>query len=149
MTSLVLWWWRFRAVQSSNLAFSIASSARRNTMPTLILCAESVYGCSLPESKQKSVGILFLRAQSIENLFCLSSARKDVFLSSSVLVMCSIWRWIRTQLLKTRLVSKFGIQMSSSQNLLGEVTTVRSQSIRSFWKVWIIKHFAQSWAWII
>ena len=74
---------------------------------------------------RRIVGVfLFLHAQGNENMFCLSSSRKDAFLSSSIVTIRSMWRRIWTQRLELRLVSKFGTEMSTFQKSLEVDTTV-------------------------
>ena len=79
----------FRLEESSDLAFSFACEACRTNMTTLKQCAKrALYSASTFACKFRVV-IFVLRAQCSENMFCLSSERKDGRVSPSFFMIRS------------------------------------------------------------
>jgi len=112
----------FLREESSDLSILIAGRARRNTHLQLYLLANAAtawYECGRVWSCCRC---LFLLARCNENKFGLSSSGKDVSVSLSFRTICMNQQQIRSQGLEIRLVSKFGIEMSSFQKFLGQDT---------------------------
>ena len=113
----------FRLEESSDLLFSSAHSARRRTHTTRKWRGTYVSLTHLTTPCVLRVVCVLLRAQCSENMFCLSSERKKRKISPQPLTIRSIWRRIRAQRSKTRLVSSSGMEWCCCQNLLEVDTT--------------------------
>ena len=113
----------FRLEESSDLLFSFACRARRNKHDPQAEHVNHAREYPREGASSDTWSCLFLRAQCSENMFCLSSERKKRKISPQPLTIRSIWRRIRAQRSKTRLVSSSGMEWCCCQNLLEVDTT--------------------------